>query len=142
MSWKRTLVQMVSVLALASVAMAADGYKIVVNTSNPESSLSKTEVSRLFLKKATAWADGVKALPVDLARTSSTRRAFSQGVHGKSPNAVAAYWQTQVFSGRALPPLVKNSNAEVLAYVKAQRGAIGYVSAGASAAGVKVLTVR
>ena len=142
MSWKRTLVSMVGALALASVAGAQGGYKVVVNDSNPHSSLSRTEVSRIFLKKTTTWSDGAGALPVDLDRSSRTRRAFSQGVHGKSPDAVAAYWQTQVFSGRGVPPVVKSSDQEVLAYVRTQRGAIGYVSAGASlGANVRVLKI-
>ena len=37
---------------------------------------------------------------------------------------------------------VRASDDEVLAFVRATPGAIGYVSAGASTSGVKVITVR
>ena len=60
---------------------------------------------------------------------------------GKEIASVNSYWQQQVFSGRASPPVVKPSDAEVVAYVAATPGAIGYVAADATVAGVKVLTV-
>jgi len=140
--WKRALTLTVVVLTPASTVLAQEGYKIIVNSANPESSMTRSEVSRLFLKKRTTWPDGTRVLPVDLSRTSDTRRAFSEDVHGKNPDAVAAYWQTLVFSGRDLPPAVKASDADVLNLVRTERGAIGYVSAGASTQGVKVLTLQ
>ena len=56
--------------------------------------------------------------------------------------AIAAYWNALIFSGRELPPLEKATDADVIAYVRATPGAIGYVSAGADIAGVKLLAVE
>jgi hypothetical protein len=133
----------VSALTLTHPVAAQEGYRIVVHPSLTTGRLSRGDVSRLFLKKTTAWPDGSRAQPVDLERTSRARRDFSNDVHGRPPDAVAAYWQRQVFSGRDVPPVVKSSDAEVLSFVQAQPGAIGYVSEEASLAGraVKVLTV-
>ena len=50
------------------------------------------------------------------------RQAFSRDVHQKSADAVAAYWQTAVFSGRDVPPAIAKSDAEVLAFVRANPG--------------------
>ena len=47
-----------------------------------------------------------------------------------------------MFSGRDVPPAIAKSDAEVLAFVRANRGAVGYVTAGADLAGVKVLAVK
>ena len=55
---------------------------------------------------------------------------------------MAAYWQTLVFSGRDVPPVVRHSDEEVLSFVRTQPGAVGYVSAGASTEGVRVLTLE
>ena len=105
-------------------------------------SLSKGQLSRFFLKKATEWPDGTAVVPVDQERTSIVREAFSDDVHGKGPGAIAAYWQRQIFSGRGVPPLVKGSDAQVLDYVRSTPGAIGYVGASTPTEGVKVLTVE
>ena len=56
-------------------------------------------------------------------------------------SAVQNFWLQQVYSGRNTPPPVKATDAEVLAYVAATPGAIGYRGAAPAAGGVKVLTV-
>ena len=45
-------------------------------------------------------------------------------------------------SGKEVPPATKASDDDVIAFVKATPGGIGYVSAGASTAGVKVIDVK
>ena len=141
MSCTRTLLTALALLALAPLALA-QGYTVVAHPSTPATSLGKSDVARLFLKKVTSWSDGTKVVPVDLDRTSSTRRAFSMDVHRKDPNAIAAYWQKQIFSGRGVPPVVKNSDAQVLEFVRSTPGAVGYVSASASTAGVKTIRLE
>jgi ABC-type phosphate transport system substrate-binding protein len=117
------------------------GFRVVINSSNSTSSMSKAEVKRLLLKKTTKWDDGEKAKPVDQGRTSEARALFSKKILGKTVRQVTSYWQQKVFSGRAVPPPQMKSDREVLDYVKANRGAIGYVSRKAPLKGVKVLRV-
>lgn len=127
--------------ALCGSVVQAQGYKIIINESNPVTSLTKAKASKLFLKKVTKWDDGNKVLPVDLAESKTARKNFTKDVHGKSIAAIKAYWQKQIFSGRAVPPPEKANDAEVLAYVKANSDAIGYVSSSASTGGVKVVEI-
>ena len=61
----------------------------------------------------------------------------------KSVSAVKSYWQQQIFSGRGVPPTERSTDSEVLAYVRSNPNAIGYVSSAAALGGsVKVVTVR
>lgn len=106
-------------------------YKVVVNKSNPVTTLTKSELSRLFLKKTIVWQGGGEVQPVDLGEDSDARQAFSKQVLGKDISAVKGYWQQLIFTGRGVPPIEKQSEAEVLAFVSANRNAIGYVSAAA-----------
>jgi hypothetical protein len=55
--------------------------------------------------------------------------------------SVYSYWQEIVFSGRGEPPPERASDAEVVAFVRANVNAFGYVSPTAAVAGVKVLTL-
>ena len=133
----------VALLLLGSAAAArAQGYKVVVNATNPTSKLSRQEVAALFLKKVDKWSSGAAAVPIDLVEGTPAREAFTRQVLGKSPASVRAYWNQMVFSGRNVPPPEKPSDAEVLAYVKATPGAIGYISAAADAKDVKVVVVE
>jgi ABC-type phosphate transport system substrate-binding protein len=128
--------------ALPGAAPAvADDFKVVVHPDNPASELDREALSRLFLKKSLRWPDGVAVEPVEPSALR-LREAFAGQIHRKRLGAVRSYWTQVIFSGRDVPPLERAGDAEVLAYVRATRGAVGYVSASADAAGVKVLTVR
>ncbi len=120
----------------------AQNYKVIVNKSNTVSSLTKKEASDFFLKKKTKWADGQKVSVVDQKGSSESRKVFTDEVHKKSVGAVKSYWQQAVFAGKGTPPVEKKTDAEVIEFVKANKGAMGYVSGDADVSGVKVLTVN
>ncbi|HEX2832646.1 MAG TPA: substrate-binding domain-containing protein [Thermoanaerobaculia bacterium] len=130
-------------LFMWSVAAEAAQFKVIVNRSVKADSLTRQQVSDLFLKKTTKWPDGTAAAPVDQPDTSAVREAFSKEILGKPVSAVKSYWNKQIFSGRDLPPLEKKTDAEVVAYVRANAGAIGYVANDtAEADGVRTVTVH
>ena len=118
------------------------GYKVIVHSTNPASSMSRGDLSKIFLKKTTKWSDGRPATPVDLPESSGTRASFSKAVHNKSADAVKAYWQQMVFSGRGVPPTQKASVREIVDYVQSNPGAVGYVPSGASVGDCQVLAVH
>jgi ABC-type phosphate transport system substrate-binding protein len=140
-----TLFALAAVLAIALLgpgdAGAAEGYRVIVHSSNPATTLPREQVVRYLLKKATTWPSGLAVAPVDRDKDSATRAAFSRGVLHKSVAEVAAYWQQQIFSGRAVPPPEKRSDAEVVAFVTGNEGAIGYVSEGAALGDAKVIRI-
>jgi ABC-type phosphate transport system substrate-binding protein len=134
----------VCIVLLASVAIvtAQDaGYQVIAHPSTTPDSVSKRDLSRLFLKQKKSWSNGQKASPIDQKASSEVRRQFSHGVLGKSVGEVDAYWQGQVFSGKAHPPSAVGSDQEVVSFVRSTPGAVGYVSAGADTGGVKVLKI-
>jgi ABC-type phosphate transport system substrate-binding protein len=124
-----------------SQAQSATPFKVVVNQSNPTTSIPKERLSQLFLRKTKAWQDGTPVEPVDLKLSSVMRGKFCVAVHDKSVAAVKAYWQQQIFSGQGTPPPELESDTEVIAYVKSHVGAIGYVSLDANVQGVTVVEV-
>lgn len=129
-------------VSIASANVSAQSVKIIVNSANAVSELPRDEVTSLFLKKSSKFPGGAAAVPVDQAKGSATRAAFASSILGKTVAALDSYWQQQIFGGGELPPAAKASDDDVVAFVKATPGAIGYVSAGASVAGVKVVAVK
>jgi len=129
-------------LPVDRAAAAGDPFVVVVNVAVPVAQMRAVEVSNLFLKKTGAWRDGVKVVPVDLMAPAALREAFCKRVHSRGAAAVKSYWQQMIFSGRDVPPAEKNSAPEVLAFVRSNRGAIGYVPAGTVlGSGVKEIEV-
>jgi ABC-type phosphate transport system substrate-binding protein len=118
---------------------------VIVAAANPASSIKRQELARFFLKKTGRWSDGHGVIPVDQSAGSPVRSAFTRAVLSAEGmgqiSAVQNYWLQQVYSGRSTPPAIKATDAEVLAFVASNPGAIGYVGAAPAAGGVKVLTV-
>ena len=108
-------------------ASAQSGFVVVVNITNPASNIGRSQLAALFTKKEQSWSDGTPAFPVDLPADDPTREAFTAAIHGKSAQAIRAYWQQQIFSGRQVPPPERDSDEQVLAYVRTTVGAVGYV---------------
>jgi ABC-type phosphate transport system substrate-binding protein len=140
--WRSTVVVAAGVIVALVQQAEAAGFKVVAHPSVPVASLSRTAVSAAFLKKTEKWPDGTAIVPVDQAHDSPLRQTFSQAIHERSVAMIDAFWQKQVFSGRATPPLTKAGDAEVVAYVRSNPGAIGYVSAGADSSGLKEIRLE
>ncbi len=141
------LVMLAAVAAMTAMTArtgeSAEPYVVIVNAENPVAGVTTSELSNLFLKKVSQWSGGLAALPVDLSESSPAREGFSRQVHHKGTSAVKAYWQQQIFSGRNVPPPEKSAVRDVVEFVRANRGAVGYVPSGTDVpAGVKVLDVK
>ncbi len=140
-----TLLFTVAAFLVAAPALRAQegGYRVIVNAANPVSTLEARDVSRMFRKEMTRWKDGSAVAPVDQRTKAPVRAAFSQKVHGRSVQMMAEFWRQQIFSGRNVPPVEKASDAEVIDFVRANPGAIGYVSGSTSLApDVRVVMVH
>lgn len=137
-----TIALVASLLTSRLPAQQPQTFRVVVSSSNPLASLTRAQVSQLFLKKVTRWDHGGKVLPVDQLEKSATREAFSVRIHGRDVRAIKSYWQVQLFSGIATPPPELSTDAEVLSYVRSNANAIAYVSRNAAVGdGIKVLDV-
>jgi len=133
--------------ALLSVRAAGDepiGFRVVINPASVVTSVSRDELSKIFLRKTLAWRSGnaEAALPVDQRESSPVREVFTTWVHRRSLQAVLFYWQQQVFSGRGAPPPERSSDTSVMEYVAENPGAVGYVSPNAKLNGVKAIQVQ
>jgi ABC-type phosphate transport system substrate-binding protein len=146
MSRARAAVLSAVISSLAAAALPADaptGFKVVVNAANPTTAISRDELARIFLRKTTSWPGGQVAVPIDQPTSAEPRHAFTKAVLRQDTNDVVAFWNQAIFSGRGRPPLTKGSDAEIIAYVRANPNAVGYVAADAAVGdGMKVLKIQ
>jgi ABC-type phosphate transport system substrate-binding protein len=134
---------LIAMAALASRSAFADdgGFIIVVHPDNPITTVERDFLRDAYLKKATDWGGGATIRPVDLATRFAVRDAFTHEVLRKTPSQLRKYWNQQIFSGKGTPPVEAGTLAELLAYVVATPGAVGYLPAGASPGRAKVVKV-
>ena len=118
-------------------------FIVVVHESNPTTSMSRDELSRIFLKKITVWRTKRPVTVVDQRESARVREQFTRTVHRREVSSVASFWQQQIFAGRAVPPAQRVNDADVMSFVANNPDAIGYVTAGATLSpGVKAVVVE
>jgi hypothetical protein len=125
----------------AAVTAFAGDIKVIANPSVGASSVSADEIKGVFLATKTSLSDGSHVEPV-LEKDGPAHEAFLKQFIGKTDTALETYYRSLVFTGKASMPKTLPADAEMVAYVAKTKGAIGYVSAGASTAGVKTLEVK
>jgi ABC-type phosphate transport system substrate-binding protein len=127
-------------LALAAQGAFASDVKIIANSSVGASDVSAEDLKNIFLSTKTSFGDS-HVEPV-LEKSGAAHEAFLKDYLGKTDSALGSYYRGLVFTGKGTMPKTLASDAEVVAYVSKTKGAIGYVSGDASAAGVKTLNVK
>jgi ABC-type phosphate transport system substrate-binding protein len=137
---KKFALALLLVMGLGVRGRAAD-VQVIANSSVKASAVSADELKNVFLGAKTSLSDGSSVEPV-LAQAGAAHEAFLKEVVGKSDSALKNHLKTLVFTGKGSMPKSFASDAEIVKYVAKTPGAIGYVSAGADAAGVKKIALN
>jgi ABC-type phosphate transport system substrate-binding protein len=120
------------VAALLAASPLPDGFKVIVHPGIAGQKLKRKDLAAVYLKTVTRWSDGRNAVPVDQPASAEVRKRFSEQILGLTVVLASQYWLKQMTSGvrgaRQMPPPVKESDAAVVAFVKSNPGAVGYVS--------------
>ncbi|AOF81479.1 hypothetical protein BSY238_1775 [Methyloversatilis sp. RAC08] len=111
-------------LALYGAAAAAHGIAVIVNPDSGIDSISREEVSHLFLGRIKHLLPGTPAVVID---TLPLRQAFYQALVRRGLPEIDAYWARLRFSGRTQPPMQIESAEMVIERVARDRNAIGYI---------------
>ena len=137
------LVLLVLVLGLAPALPAEDArFVVVVNPKNPVTTIDHDMLRNIFLKKRVVWNHGGTIRPIDLSSKFSIREQFVRRVLKKTPAQLKTYWNQQIFSGKGVPPPEATSPANVINYVLANPGAVGYVPSDVELRTAKVVEVK
>jgi len=101
--------------------------------------MTRNEVVNIFFGRYRQFFNGLEAQPVDLLDAHPDRARFYQALVGKDLSDINAYWSRQVFSGRMQAPPRVASSEEVLKWVAAHPGGIGFVELAKADARVRVV---
>ena len=119
------------VAGLGQDVYAAGAFRVIVHPQVKGSEIPRAVLTAIFLKQALKWGDGRPVVPVDQSVQSAVRRLFSNDVLHQGIVEVQVYWQRKITAG-LVPPPVKTSDEDIVAFVASTPGAIGYVSSGTS----------
>jgi ABC-type phosphate transport system substrate-binding protein len=130
-------------LGAAHSAFAGDErFIVIVHHDNAVTEVDRDFLRDAYLKKATDWSHGETIRPVDLSGRFGVRDVFTREVLRKTAAQLRSYWNQQIFSGKGIPPVEADSITEMIDYVAANPGAIGYLPAGTAPGRAKVVGVK
>ena len=142
MTWTPYFLVSLGLSALAAAPPPAPGdLKVIANPSVGVSEISVDEIRSIFLGTTTSMKDAGPVHPV-LDRGGENLNHFATAFLGKSGAALEIYYRSLMFTGKWSIPVSFSSDAEVVAYVARNKGAIGFVSESATATQVKTLRVK
>jgi ABC-type phosphate transport system substrate-binding protein len=98
-------------------AAAAASYKIIVHPSVKGNQIPRATLNSIFLKYSPRWGDGSPVLPVDQSFRSRIRQAFANEIHQRPMMELRVFWTRRM-----------ETDEDVVAFVAATPGAIGYVA--------------
>ena len=105
---------------------AAPAIAVIVGKRSFVTAVSIDDLRELYLRRRRVWANGERAIPINLPADQPLRDRFSRIVLGRATRDLAPYWNARYFEG-ITPPTVLPSAAAVRVYVAAEPSAIGYV---------------
>lgn len=125
---------MVALLSISASAVA--GVVAIVNKAN--TAADKAMIGKLYTLDAKSWPDGAQAKLYD-SSVQSEREEFCMAYTGKSADAIKSTWAKAVFTGRAVPIKVLDSDAAVKNEVANDKNAVGYVNESSVDGSVRVV---
>ena len=126
-----TVVSLVAVLVSATLVHAETSpptvrIAVVVGRYSIVRAVSQDTLRDVYLRRQRLWADGTRAVPVNLPAGNPVRERFSRLVLGRSTQELVPYWNARYFEG-IMPPAVLPSAAAIRAYLNAEPGSIAYL---------------
>lgn len=121
-------------LAMFSSTVFAE-VAVIVNQTNG-ASVSKADITAIFLGKVKKFSDGSVAVPI--VSGGATSDEFNGKLLGKTSSQLKSYWSKLVFTGKANPPKKVPADT-VVKLIKTNVNMIGFVDSAGVTADVKVV---
>ena len=121
----KTTIKIVSLAVSLAFGQAPAGEIIVIGNSNVPK-MDAATIQKVYTGKFIAVA-GVNVTPVGLKPGATARNRFLQEYLNQDEEKYTGYWTVRRYIGKGAPPAEMASGTEVIAYVQATPGAVGYV---------------
>ena len=107
---------------------ASNHIVVIVNAASPVTTLSRKELSDLYLGRTRALGSMKQTIAIDQATNSPVRAQFYQNLTGKNIAEINSYWARLLFAGQSSPPQTMPDSDTVLDVVRKNTTAVGYLN--------------
>ena len=136
-----TLCMTLCIALLALWVLPAQAADIVVIGNSNVPKMDALTVQKIYTGKFIA-VGGVSVSPVAMKSGSLVRSRFLQDFLGQDEEKYEAYWTVRRYIGKGTPPVEMSAAADVISYVLATPGGIGYIDTVELKPGLNVVARR
>ena len=127
-------------LMFTSIAIGNESILFIANRSVPEVELSKSDIKAIYLGNRGQWSDGSR-IRLATIKKSDIHKTVTRSFLKKTPSQFRAYWRKRLYTGEGKMPKSCSSEAALIKYVSANKGAIGYISSGKLPDSIKFIKI-
>ncbi len=135
----RSVLFFIIVLLLTGPAYA--DVVIIANKNIAETTLSKANMTEIYLGKRVKWGDNSR-IKIAISGDKELHKDFLKACVGRSASQFKMHWRNMAFTGQGKLPKALGSDQEVIDLVSSTSGAMGYVSKQPESADVKTITIN
>ena len=124
-----------------SFSFAIADVIIIANSASTDRVLTKSDMKRIYLGRKQKWKDGSPIHPAML-KDSPVHEEFLNDYIEKTSASFMLFWKREIVAGTGLPPKSFNTEADLVDYVSATEGAVGYISSDTPHSTLQLITVE
>ncbi len=111
---------------------------LVIVNKNVTDSIDLNKISSIYRAEKTKWNDGTQ-ITVTMLTKGDLHEAFAKSVVGLNTNRWIRIWRRIIFTGSGLPPRTFKTETDMVNFIAATPGAMGYITASTPHENVKVI---
>ena len=136
---KASLTSTLFLMAMLAAPAAQADIVVIANKMLPVTTMSRDEISRIYLGKTKFLPNGEKIVPIDQKQGTTSRSQFYGNILRKSETEIKSYWSRVTFSGQGNPPLQQDDDVAVKNLVAEDPNCLGYIDKSLVDSSVKII---
>lgn len=137
----KQLIRITIFVLILSRSVFAGDFVLIINPANSASSVSKTELKRIYTGKMSRLGNQ-KVVPINLGDMDPLFKQFIKSITGMDENQYKKFWVEAQIKGKGTAPMVQRNSAAAKMIVATIPGAIAYVDASVVDGSVKQIPLK
>lgn len=113
-------------LLIFSLNLYSNSLAVIVSKESNIDSISKKDLSRIFLSKTKRFPSGEKSIAIELS-DEKYQSVFYKKISNKNLKQLKKYWSKMIFTGVGMPPKKIDSIPKLISFIKTNPNAISYI---------------
>jgi len=126
------------IFSLCYINIYANSLAVIVSKDSSINSITKKELSKIFLAKTKKLPNGEKSITIE-STNKEYQTKFYKNISNKNEKQLKKYWAKMIFTGRGQPPKKMSSINELILFIQNNKNAISYIPVKYKSSNIKTI---